>query len=195
LTDAPLTDLRLWVPPTPSQGAFVPKCLRPRWWLPRRPRLPAGWSATADSWEAAMSPWPTCRASAAREGSYHGGHDGGPREGPPGPAHRRTDPEPDAFAPLLDPEGDIHRRVDEAVAGSFHPRAYLCRHPDGTGTADVGSSDLSATALGAGLAWNYRIVSSASLSHGYRASATPPRRKNATSSTLAVETGQPRPSR
>jgi hypothetical protein len=80
----------------------------------------------------------------------HGGHDGhddGPREAPPGPAQRRADSEPDALAPLLDLEGDVHRRVDEAGAGSSHPRAYLCRDPDGTGTAHVGSSNLSATAI------------------------------------------------
>src|SRR5262249_45607551 len=72
---------------------------------------------------------------------------------------RQAAPEPDALAPLRDREGDAHRRVDAAGAGRFHPKAQLFRHPDGTATSCVGNSNRSATALGAGLAWNYRVVS------------------------------------
>jgi len=43
---------------------------------------------------------------------------------------------------------------------SFHPKAYLFRHADGSGTALVGSSNLSATALGNGVEWNYRVITS-----------------------------------
>jgi superfamily II DNA or RNA helicase/diadenosine tetraphosphate (Ap4A) HIT family hydrolase len=68
--------------------------------------------------------------------------------------------EPDALAHLLDLEGEVHLRVYEAGGGSFHPKAYLFRHADGCGIAYVGSSNLSATALGAGVEWNYRVISS-----------------------------------
>jgi superfamily II DNA or RNA helicase/diadenosine tetraphosphate (Ap4A) HIT family hydrolase len=68
--------------------------------------------------------------------------------------------EPDALTHLLDLEGDVHLRVYEAGDGSFHPKAYLFHHHDGTGTAYVGSSNLSATALGTGVEWNYRVISS-----------------------------------
>src|SRR5262249_13847231 len=68
--------------------------------------------------------------------------------------------EPEALAHLLDLEGDAHLRVWEAGAGSFHPKAYILLRPGGPGTAFVGSSNLSATALGNGVEWNYRVVSS-----------------------------------
>jgi superfamily II DNA or RNA helicase/HKD family nuclease len=68
--------------------------------------------------------------------------------------------EPEALAHLLDLGGDVHLRVWEAGATSFHPKAYLLHDPDGSGTAYVGSSNLSATALGGGVEWNYRVVSS-----------------------------------
>lgn len=68
--------------------------------------------------------------------------------------------EPEALAHVLDLEGDVHLRVYEAGDGSFHPKAYLFHHADGSGTAYVGSSNLSATALGSGVEWNYRVVSS-----------------------------------
>lgn len=43
---------------------------------------------------------------------------------------------------------------------SFHPKAYTFRRGD-TGTAFVGSSNLSASALTTAVEWNYRVVSSA----------------------------------
>jgi superfamily II DNA or RNA helicase len=42
---------------------------------------------------------------------------------------------------------------------SFHPKAYIFGHADG-GTAFVGSSNLSASALTSAVEWNYRILSS-----------------------------------
>lgn len=68
--------------------------------------------------------------------------------------------EPEALAHLLDLEGNAQLRVYEAGDSSFHPKAYLFHHPDESGTAFVGSSNLSATALGSGVEWNYRVVSS-----------------------------------
>jgi len=69
--------------------------------------------------------------------------------------------EPEALTHLLDLQGDCHLRVFEAGRESFHPKAYLFCHADGSGTAYVGSSNLTATALGSGVEWNYRVVSSA----------------------------------
>lgn len=57
--------------------------------------------------------------------------------------------EPEALDHLLDLAGDVHLRVYEAGDGSFHPKAHLLHHPDGSGTAYFGSSNLSASALGA----------------------------------------------
>lgn len=68
--------------------------------------------------------------------------------------------EPDALAHLLDMAGAAHLRVYEAEDESFHPKSYIFHHSDGSGTAYVGSSNLSRTALGAGIEWNYRVVSS-----------------------------------
>lgn len=68
--------------------------------------------------------------------------------------------EPEALDHLLDLAGDVHLRVYEAGDGSFHPKACLFHHLDGSGTAYIGSSNLSATALGAGVEWNYRVISS-----------------------------------
>lgn len=42
---------------------------------------------------------------------------------------------------------------------SFHPKSYLFRRLDGSGTAFVGSSNLTNTALQSGVEWNYRVVS------------------------------------
>lgn len=70
---------------------------------------------------------------------------------------------------LLPASGSIERRVYQTriAAGhgnglprAFHPKAYIFEHADKTGTAFVGSSNLSRTALQDGVEWNYRIVSS-----------------------------------
>lgn len=50
-------------------------------------------------------------------------------------------------------------RVFETRGKAFHPKAYVFHH-DGEGVAFVGSSNLSRTALGNGVEWNYRVVAS-----------------------------------
>ena len=78
--------------------------------------------------------------------------------------------EPNALMRLLDLEGSVERRVFETgsvqpvgphlpVVRSFHPKAYIFAHGDG-GTAFVGSSNLSESALTSAVEWNYRVVSS-----------------------------------
>jgi HKD family nuclease len=74
--------------------------------------------------------------------------------------------DPDALLRLLDLNGPVECRVFEtegdtpkaAFAGSFHPKAYLFQHKDGSGAAFVGSSNLSLSALTTGVEWNYRVL-------------------------------------
>lgn len=73
--------------------------------------------------------------------------------------------EPRALLRLLDlvaladqASGTVELRVFEADDISFHPKAYILHLADGDGVAFVGSSNLSAMALGAGIEWNYRVV-------------------------------------
>jgi len=68
--------------------------------------------------------------------------------------------EPAALLHLLDLQGDADLRIYETADVSFHPKAYLLYHADGSGTAYVGSSNLSGMALGPGVEWNYRAVGS-----------------------------------
>ncbi len=68
--------------------------------------------------------------------------------------------EPEALRELRDLEGDLTLRVFEARSTSFHPKAFIFRFPDGSGTAYVGSSNLTASALNKGVEWNYRVVNS-----------------------------------
>jgi superfamily II DNA or RNA helicase/HKD family nuclease len=68
--------------------------------------------------------------------------------------------DPDALLRLLDLEGQIELRVFETKETSFHPKAYLFYHHDGSRIAYVGSSNLTETALTRGIEWNYRVVSS-----------------------------------
>ena len=76
--------------------------------------------------------------------------------------------DPDALIRLLDLSGNIECRVYETDAagsgavfgGSFHPKAYLFSHQDGSSTAFIGSSNLSRTALTTGVEWNYRVLES-----------------------------------
>lgn len=51
-------------------------------------------------------------------------------------------------------------KVFESRGRSFHPKAYVVSHAGGRGVAYVGSSNLSASALGEGIEWNLRVVSS-----------------------------------
>jgi superfamily II DNA or RNA helicase/diadenosine tetraphosphate (Ap4A) HIT family hydrolase len=70
--------------------------------------------------------------------------------------------DPDALAELLDlaesGEGRLQLKVVECGEQGFHPKAYLFHGPRGDGLAYVGSSNLSKSALGSGVEWNYRVV-------------------------------------
>ena len=68
--------------------------------------------------------------------------------------------EPDGLESLLDLPGDRVLRVFESRQRSFHPKSYIFRWLDEEGTAFVGSSNLSRTALEHGVEWNYRVISS-----------------------------------
>lgn len=69
--------------------------------------------------------------------------------------------EPAALLRLLDLDSGIQVRIYESAGTSFHPKAYILREVNGNGTAFVGSSNLSETALRNGVEWNYRVVTSA----------------------------------
>lgn len=64
--------------------------------------------------------------------------------------------EPDALLRLRDLQGDVHLRVFETAGESFHPKAYIITEGVEGGTAFVGSSNLSDTALRRGQEWNAR---------------------------------------
>lgn len=79
--------------------------------------------------------------------------------------------EPNALSRLLDLTGSVERRVFEtrtvdvslgelARVRSFHPKAYIFRRTS-SGTAFVGSSNLSEAALTTAVEWNYRVLSTA----------------------------------
>jgi superfamily II DNA or RNA helicase/HKD family nuclease/diadenosine tetraphosphate (Ap4A) HIT family hydrolase len=68
--------------------------------------------------------------------------------------------EPRALLRLLDLQGDVQLRVFESKGVSFHPKAYIVTGQNGAGTAFVGSSNLTETALQRGIEWNYRVVHS-----------------------------------
>jgi superfamily II DNA or RNA helicase/diadenosine tetraphosphate (Ap4A) HIT family hydrolase/HKD family nuclease len=70
--------------------------------------------------------------------------------------------EPDALLRLTDLEGDVHLRIFESAGRSFHPKAYIITDAADVGTAFVGSSNLSATALREGVEWNYRVLTASS---------------------------------
>lgn len=72
--------------------------------------------------------------------------------------------DPNALRLLLDLasvwEESVQLRVFETHTSSFHPKTYIFRDSSGEGLAFIGSSNLSESALGSGLEWNYRILSS-----------------------------------
>lgn len=68
--------------------------------------------------------------------------------------------DPDALAELLDLDGPLQLRVFQAKTTSFHPKAYLFQQDAENGTAFVGSSNLSHSALRSGIEWNYRVYKS-----------------------------------
>ncbi|MDQ7825420.1 MAG: DEAD/DEAH box helicase family protein [Candidatus Eremiobacteraeota bacterium] len=53
-------------------------------------------------------------------------------------------------------DGRIRTYIYESGCDSFHPKAYIFHYNQG-GSAFVGSSNLSHSALGSGIEWNYRI--------------------------------------
>jgi superfamily II DNA or RNA helicase/HKD family nuclease len=71
-----------------------------------------------------------------------------------------TDPEALRLLMLLQEQG-AQVRVFEATQSSFHLKAYVFTHFDGndkmSGTAFIGSSNISRQALKDGLEWNYRV--------------------------------------
>lgn len=60
---------------------------------------------------------------------------------------------------VLEGRSRVALRMFETRGKAFHPKAYVFQH-DGEGIAFVGSSNLSRSALGNGVEWNYRIVAS-----------------------------------
>ena len=55
---------------------------------------------------------------------------------------------------------EIDRSPSSGLATAFHPKAYIFVDRNGGGTAFIGSSNLSKSALSDGVEWNYRVVSS-----------------------------------
>lgn len=73
--------------------------------------------------------------------------------------------DPDAMQRLIDLRalygaGQCQLEVFESRGRSFHPKAYVVSHAGGRGVAYVGSSNLSGSALGEGIEWNLRVLSS-----------------------------------
>jgi superfamily II DNA or RNA helicase/diadenosine tetraphosphate (Ap4A) HIT family hydrolase len=66
--------------------------------------------------------------------------------------------EPDALLRLLDLGEQLELRVFESGTTSFHLKCYISVEASGFGTAFVGSSNLSRTALKDGIEWNWRVV-------------------------------------
>jgi superfamily II DNA or RNA helicase/diadenosine tetraphosphate (Ap4A) HIT family hydrolase/HKD family nuclease len=84
--------------------------------------------------------------------------------------------DPMALRALCDLPGDVELRVFESQSGpGFHPKAWIFHFgaesylgEDG-GVAYVGSSNLSAAALGDAVEWSYRVVSAAESGAGFAA--------------------------
>ena len=68
--------------------------------------------------------------------------------------------EPEALRRLVDLGPSLELRVYVSSGTSFHLKSYICAAAAGMGTAFVGSSNMSQTALQSGLEWNYRLVTS-----------------------------------
>lgn len=66
--------------------------------------------------------------------------------------------DPDALVELNDLGENMHLRVFEASDTSFHPKSYIFYNSQHQGTAFVGSSNLTLTALRGGIEWNYRVL-------------------------------------
>jgi HKD family nuclease/diadenosine tetraphosphate (Ap4A) HIT family hydrolase len=57
-------------------------------------------------------------------------------------------------------QGHVDIRVFECKGTNFHPKAYIFRKKDGSGTAYIGSSNLTRPALTDAVEWNYRVIDS-----------------------------------
>ncbi|MBK9410114.1 MAG: DEAD/DEAH box helicase family protein [Gemmatimonadetes bacterium] len=68
--------------------------------------------------------------------------------------------EPEALLRLLDLGEGADVKVFEGGATSFHLKSYIVHSKEGTGTAFVGSSNISRSALKEGVEWNYRVLTS-----------------------------------
>lgn len=68
--------------------------------------------------------------------------------------------EPEALRTVLDLGERVELRAFESGRTSFHLKSYICVDAENRGTAFVGSSNLSHSALRAGIEWNYRVVTS-----------------------------------
>ena len=68
--------------------------------------------------------------------------------------------EPGALRRLLSIGPPATIRCYEAGRGSFHPKAYLFDHADGSGRGFIGSSNLSRTGLVDGIEWTWTIMDS-----------------------------------
>ncbi|MGB5038024.1 MAG: DEAD/DEAH box helicase family protein, partial [Blastocatellia bacterium] len=75
--------------------------------------------------------------------------------------------DPDALEWLLSLTGNRDLKGFEAAGTSFHPKAYIVHGADGTGTAFVGSSNLTRIALTSGVEWNYGLAATTD-PDGYR---------------------------
>jgi len=69
--------------------------------------------------------------------------------------------DPTALRRLLDLAGDVEANVYETKPNQgFHPKAYLCHFPDGSGVAYIGSSNITRRALTDSVEWNFRVCRS-----------------------------------
>lgn len=66
--------------------------------------------------------------------------------------------EPDALARMCKWEGLFEARVYSHPRRSFHPKAYLFEHGDGTGRAFIGSANLSRMGLRDGVEWTWTVM-------------------------------------
>ena len=66
--------------------------------------------------------------------------------------------EPDALARMCEWSGLFEARVYSHPRRSFHPKAYLFEHGDGTGRAFIGSANLSRMGLREGVEWTWTVL-------------------------------------
>lgn len=66
--------------------------------------------------------------------------------------------EPEALRRLLAAVGSARVRLYQADRLAFHPKVWIFEHPDGSGRAFIGSSNLSRSALLTGIEWNWMAL-------------------------------------